>query len=276
MQRTQAVKLLNAAEMKLYDNSRAAALRKLSASELDRAIERTRKLRDKQRDLVKRQRLATRKRTGAKGGPSGDANQRTEAKGELIAEILERFEARRAEVSAKAEPARPAPKRPPDKKTPVRKAAKKTTKKAKRAARKAKAAAGKADPTARPASQRKQGKKKAARKVAKKAAKKVAKKAAAKKKVSGAPKSTRAQAAEIARRARAKRLGSSSAPEAAAPNPGEANPSKGQPAAPGFEFVDPRAKSANRRRQPENARQRSIQAHIGARGKRSQARRDSR
>lgn len=90
--RSQATSLLNQAEMGLFDDSRANSLRGLSANELGKRIERARKARDRARDLLQRQKLASRSRTGSKRGVSGQANQRSKRKAELLAEILGRFE----------------------------------------------------------------------------------------------------------------------------------------------------------------------------------------
>ncbi|TWI04550.1 hypothetical protein IP90_00683 [Luteimonas cucumeris] len=92
MTRTQAQNLLNQAEMSLYTDSRINGLRGLTATELARRVERTRKARDRARDLLQRQRLASRERTGSKRGASGQANQRSKAKATLLADILKRFE----------------------------------------------------------------------------------------------------------------------------------------------------------------------------------------
>lgn len=104
--KAQAVKLLTAGEMKLYQDSRMPQLRKLAASQLDRRVERMRELRDKSRDLLQRQRLQTRERTGNKRGTSGVANERSKQKALIMQDILRRFEsqlriARKAEAQGK-------------------------------------------------------------------------------------------------------------------------------------------------------------------------------
>jgi hypothetical protein len=96
----QAGKLLNANEFALFSASRADALKTLTAARLRAKVKRARTLRDKFRDLFKRQRLVTRSRTGNKAGASGAANQRTRRKAELFAEVLQRFEKRLAQVEA--------------------------------------------------------------------------------------------------------------------------------------------------------------------------------
>lgn len=91
--KAQASKLLNATEMKLFEESRIAMLRKFSASQLDRRIERTRALRDKSRDLLQRQRVALQQQTGSRRGERGTADQqRSKDKVALVADILKRFE----------------------------------------------------------------------------------------------------------------------------------------------------------------------------------------
>jgi len=108
--RDQASRLLSESEMTLFSESRNPALRSFSARELTRRIERARKLRDKSRDLLQRQRLGSRQRTGSKAGANGEANERTARKGEVLEDILQRFEGRLQEVQRRdeAEPARAA------------------------------------------------------------------------------------------------------------------------------------------------------------------------
>ena len=103
--RDQASRLLSESEMSLFSDSRNPTLRSFSARELTRRIERARKLRDKSRDLLQRQRLGSRKRTGSKGGATGDANERTARKGEVFDDILQRFESRLQEVQRSDEAA---------------------------------------------------------------------------------------------------------------------------------------------------------------------------
>lgn len=91
--RAKAEALLNRTEMGLYDDSRINNLRRLAASEIGQRIERGRRARDRARDLVRRQKLSSRERTGAKRGASGLANERSKQKAELMADILKRFEA---------------------------------------------------------------------------------------------------------------------------------------------------------------------------------------
>jgi hypothetical protein len=98
--RTAAQKLLNSAELALFDAGNATVLAALDQRTLVGKVERTRKLRDKYRDLYRRQRLATRDRTGSKRGVSGVANERTKQKEALFADLLGRFQARLEKVAA--------------------------------------------------------------------------------------------------------------------------------------------------------------------------------
>jgi hypothetical protein len=100
--RTSAKTLLTGAELELYDMGRRETIAQLDRRTLIAKIKRTRNLRDKYRDLYRRQRLETRERTGAKRGLSGVANVRTREKAELFGELLERFEAKLAKVDAAA------------------------------------------------------------------------------------------------------------------------------------------------------------------------------
>lgn len=137
--RRQAERLLSAAELELFDTSLASVLPTLTATQLKAKITRARRLRDKQRDLLQRQRLASRSATGTKGGRSGVANARTAEKAKALDEALARFE-RRAEVLARkadAEARREAAKRA----AAIRKAAKPKAKAAKPATKRVTATA---------------------------------------------------------------------------------------------------------------------------------------
>jgi hypothetical protein len=131
--RRQAERLLNAAELELFDASLVSALSTLTAAQLKAKVTRARRLRDKQRDLLQRQRLASRSTTGAKGGRTGVANVRTADKAKALAEVLARFEKRAELLTRKAdtEARREAAKRA----TAIRKAAKPKTKAAGRPAK---------------------------------------------------------------------------------------------------------------------------------------------
>lgn len=98
--RSHARGLCNVSELSLFESSVGAELASCTAAQLKTKIVRARNLRDKQQDLLRRQKLATRARTGTKVGASGVANQRTEQKLKLFSEALSRFEARLASVEA--------------------------------------------------------------------------------------------------------------------------------------------------------------------------------
>ena len=102
--RDQASRLLTQPELGLFGDSRNPALRALSEKALTSRAERTRKLRDKSRDLLQRQKLKSREHTGSKLGISGVANVRTGKKGEILDDMLQRFETRLEQVQAAGEP----------------------------------------------------------------------------------------------------------------------------------------------------------------------------
>lgn len=100
--RAKAVALLNKGEMQLYDDSRHNPIRKFSVSQLESRITRARGVRDRARDLVRRQKLSSRQQTGSKRGTSGNANQRSKDKVEILADILKRFETRLGDAKKEA------------------------------------------------------------------------------------------------------------------------------------------------------------------------------
>lgn len=87
-------------EIDLFESSLGADVKALTAADVQRRIARTRKLRDKYRDLLKRQKLATRARTASKAGHSGEANERTAKKAKAFEEVLARFEAQAKNLNA--------------------------------------------------------------------------------------------------------------------------------------------------------------------------------
>lgn len=99
--RTTAKKLLTATELEIFDAGRSTAIGKLTKPELRRNLERSRKLRDKYRDLFRRQRLALRSEVGSKAGTKGSANERTRQKEEIFAEAVARMEARILQIEEK-------------------------------------------------------------------------------------------------------------------------------------------------------------------------------
>ena len=96
---TQARPLLNAAELELFEQSRAEPVKQLTGARLAGAIKRTRTLRDKYRDLYQRQTVAV--RTGSPSNVTGEDNERTQRKADILQEVLGRFEARLAQLEAR-------------------------------------------------------------------------------------------------------------------------------------------------------------------------------
>lgn len=94
---TQARPLLNAAELELFEQSRAEPVKQLTGAKLAGAVKRTRTLRDKYRDLYQRQTVAV--RTSTPGAVTGDDNERTQRKAAILQEVLERYEARAAALA---------------------------------------------------------------------------------------------------------------------------------------------------------------------------------
>ena len=101
--RNHARPLCTDAEYKLFTASLADELGALTLVQLRSKIQRARKLRDKYRDLLKRQRLANRARTGTKKGARPATNVRTADKAKLFDEALVRFQARADKLAAAAE-----------------------------------------------------------------------------------------------------------------------------------------------------------------------------
>lgn len=100
--RIQVQAFLTKPEVDLFESSLAGSIKLLAPAALNRRIERARTLRDKYRDLLQRQKLATRSRTGSKGGTSGHANERTDQKAVALDEALKRFESEAARRDASA------------------------------------------------------------------------------------------------------------------------------------------------------------------------------
>lgn len=88
--------LTTTSEFALVDCSFPPAIRNLSARRVRSNISRARRLRDKQRDLQRRQRLAQRDRVGTKQG----AAQRTARKARIFEQTLARFDRRLRAIEA--------------------------------------------------------------------------------------------------------------------------------------------------------------------------------
>ncbi|MDO5289244.1 MAG: hypothetical protein Q4F13_06370 [Pseudomonadota bacterium] len=93
--------LLTKPELELFTASRATAVKELTARQLSSKITRARALRDKYRDVYRRQTVATRSAPAAQRAPKGGENARTETKAAIMAEVLARFEAQSAKLQAK-------------------------------------------------------------------------------------------------------------------------------------------------------------------------------
>ena len=99
---TQARTLLNAAELELFDQSRAEPIKALTLARLRGKVTRARTLRDKYRDLYRRQTVAVRGASSAKGrSPVGADNERTQRKADILQEVLGRFEARVTQLESR-------------------------------------------------------------------------------------------------------------------------------------------------------------------------------
>jgi hypothetical protein len=205
--------LCTASEFDLVAASGGEGLRALSEARLKQKVVRARALRDKYRDLLRRQRLAAR-RSGAKPARD-DANARTAAKADLFEQTLARFVDRLAQVQAAGQKA----------------AAKQAV--AKKAVAK--------------------------RATAKKA---TAKKAAVKKAAVKKPAPTRPAAPKPQR--------SGKAPAPSTPLAPKVQPTTARG------FVSDKAAQSARNVKLKSMNARNVQAHIGSRGRRSQAKRDSR
>jgi hypothetical protein len=107
--RTQARALCTASEYSLFEASLADQIKRHAPAQVAAKAARARRMRDKYRDLYKRQRLSTRERTGTKKGDLPARNARTEQKARLFDEVLERFVRRERELEAQAARSRSAP-----------------------------------------------------------------------------------------------------------------------------------------------------------------------
>ena len=238
--RNQAKTLCNKTEYQFFESSLKGNVEKLPQARVQDGIKRARTLRDKYRDLHKRQRLTTRDRTGTKKGLKPGTNERTEQKAKLFAEVLGRFEARLKVLKQEAKISA-ASKKKVSKKAPAKKAASKKKVGKKKVGKKA-------------AVEKAVGKKKAAKKTAAKkevANKKVAKKKAIKKKAIKKKASKKSAAKKPAKKTR-----SAKAPAAAS------------------EFVSEQASAASERKHQQNTRAKAVMGHKRASTQRNQAKRD--
>lgn len=109
--------LLTGPEKRLFDSSLGTALAKHTLAQVQSAVKQARSLRDKWRDLAQAQGRSV-KRSGRR---TDQANARTHAKRDILADVVTRFERRLAElrqlVTTAGAPARPATGRPAAAKT---------------------------------------------------------------------------------------------------------------------------------------------------------------
>lgn len=181
--RAKATALLNKGELMLYDDSRHNPIRGFTVAQLESRITRARSARDRSRDLVRRQKLSSRARTGSKRGASGAANQRSKDKADIMADILKRFETRLKEAK-RVEKEAGKSSGPVAKKATRKAAGKAAGKVAKKATKKTVKKAPKKAAKAAKKTAKKTAKKAAGKTVSKQATRKAAKKtAAAKRKV---------------------------------------------------------------------------------------------
>ncbi len=100
--RIQARKICTQAEYELFELSLPTPIAALSCGQLKSKLQRSRNLRDKYRDLYKRQRLAARQRTGTKKGSEPAENLRTYRKEVLFSETMVRYQRRLEKLTAQA------------------------------------------------------------------------------------------------------------------------------------------------------------------------------
>lgn len=103
--------LLTAAEKKVLDSSTVAALSKATREQVEAALQRTRALRDKWRDLHAAQSRTSKRTTTA----TAASNRRTSEKHDLFAAGVRRLEARLAEFAGTAKAAAGGRSKPPKK-----------------------------------------------------------------------------------------------------------------------------------------------------------------
>jgi hypothetical protein len=96
MTRTTARRLCTAPEYALFEASMAAEVKHLTPGRLGQKVQRARRLRDKYRDLARRQRLEARGKTGPRRARPAQGQENTDRKAQLFQEVLERFETRLA------------------------------------------------------------------------------------------------------------------------------------------------------------------------------------
>jgi hypothetical protein len=92
IRRDTARRLCTAREYELVEASFPDNIRQLTPSKLKQKVERARKLRDKNRDLMKRQRLELRGKRSPRGARPAQGTANTEKKADLFDEVMQRFQ----------------------------------------------------------------------------------------------------------------------------------------------------------------------------------------
>jgi hypothetical protein len=121
-----ALALCSKPEHELYVASKPAALKETTEPRLRARVDRARKLRDKYRDLAKRQQLEARGKKASSGSRPASGHERTTQKAQLFEEVLARLEKRLERIATKPKQggkAGAAKVSSPRAKTPVRKSA---------------------------------------------------------------------------------------------------------------------------------------------------------
>ncbi len=245
----QARQLCTKPELELVLASGGDAIKSMTEARLKLKVVRARALRDKYRDLLRRQRVAARV-PGAKPARA-DANARTAAKAELFDAVLARFAERLAKVQGKAAP-------------------------------KARAGAGGRARQKPGGSKAGRAAKKAAPKVARKPAAPGAKKAAASGGASAHEAKVWPGGAGVAQRAAGDPApethgGAAGGPEIVRSPKAPAPMTPASPKAPPASgFVSEKAAQLARNVKLRSMQARAVQAHVSSRGRRNQAKRDSR
>jgi hypothetical protein len=102
--RTTAQRLCSAPEFELVEASLPPSARQLTPGRLRQKVTRARRLRDKYRDLAKRQRLEARGKRAPQRARPAQGQENTERKAQLFQETLERFETQLSRTAADAAP----------------------------------------------------------------------------------------------------------------------------------------------------------------------------
>lgn len=244
---TLARKICTKDEAALVRRSYPPAISTLPEKELKALLSRARSLRKKNKDLLRTQRLATRKAQGAKDGVAVAANKRTEDKIHLFDGAVGRLEEKLKSLGADS----------------------------------ASATAGRKRPTARSAKKAAVRKKKAAKKAVRKAGGSKAATSAAPAPADARPKASRTAPSpgkKAGGRAKAEASRGSAPGQAEAAPPPRTGSGLVVPKQPGqsrTQFQSPRAKSAQVRVVEANTRRAALRGIVGARGRKNQAKRDS-